>query len=223
MSAPYSVQTASVVASVVPAGKLRYANNSNYKNDVMIRKEVSLHFLYFSLWRWGQVKYCMMLLGWFLGGLLLWVDGFQLHVCVAFPAAERGPVCTFLWPGCVFCFTALFSEHEFKASPKCEWLDVLFRSGLRPQKCDGRAEENHWWQWDHQGRWCPVASSRQSWQTGEFVGAAGGRLQETTRADGENVLPICCLIQPGGNTTCNCCCSHFRCVFRQGKTSNPPP
>lgn len=23
-----------------PAGKLRYANNSNYKNDVMIRKEV---------------------------------------------------------------------------------------------------------------------------------------------------------------------------------------
>lgn len=25
-----------------PAGKLRYANNSNYKNDVMIRKEVSL-------------------------------------------------------------------------------------------------------------------------------------------------------------------------------------
>lgn len=49
MSAPYSVQTASVVAPVVPAGKLRYANNSNYKNDVMIRKEVSLHLLYFSL------------------------------------------------------------------------------------------------------------------------------------------------------------------------------
>lgn len=24
-----------------PAGKLRYANNSNYKNDVMIRKEVT--------------------------------------------------------------------------------------------------------------------------------------------------------------------------------------
>lgn len=27
----------------LPAGKLRYANNSNYKNDVMIRKEVTLH------------------------------------------------------------------------------------------------------------------------------------------------------------------------------------
>lgn len=26
----------------LPAGKLRYANNSNYKNDVMIRKEVTL-------------------------------------------------------------------------------------------------------------------------------------------------------------------------------------
>ena len=25
----------------LPTGKLRYANNSNYKNDVMIRKEVS--------------------------------------------------------------------------------------------------------------------------------------------------------------------------------------
>ena len=25
---------------VLPTGKLRYANNSNYKNDVMIRKEV---------------------------------------------------------------------------------------------------------------------------------------------------------------------------------------
>lgn len=24
-----------------PDGKLRYANNSNYKNDIMIRKEVS--------------------------------------------------------------------------------------------------------------------------------------------------------------------------------------
>ncbi|PSS32448.1 Protein mago nashi like [Actinidia chinensis var. chinensis] len=26
-----------------PDGKLRYANNSNYKNDTMIRKEVFLH------------------------------------------------------------------------------------------------------------------------------------------------------------------------------------
>lgn len=29
-----------VNAHPLPAGKLRYANNSNYKNDVMIRKEV---------------------------------------------------------------------------------------------------------------------------------------------------------------------------------------
>ncbi|XP_054493884.2 protein mago nashi homolog isoform X1 [Agelaius phoeniceus] len=27
----------------LPAGKLRYANNSNYKNDVMIRKEAYVH------------------------------------------------------------------------------------------------------------------------------------------------------------------------------------
>lgn len=43
------IQTASVVAPFVPAGKLRYANNSNYKNDVMIRKEVSLSSLSFSV------------------------------------------------------------------------------------------------------------------------------------------------------------------------------
>lgn len=30
-------------------GKLRYANNSNYKNDVMIRKEVSFFKLSFEL------------------------------------------------------------------------------------------------------------------------------------------------------------------------------
>lgn len=34
---------AEVHATLFPAGKLRYANNSNYKNDVMIRKEVILH------------------------------------------------------------------------------------------------------------------------------------------------------------------------------------
>ena len=28
---------------VLPTGKLRYANNSNYKNDVMIRKEAYVH------------------------------------------------------------------------------------------------------------------------------------------------------------------------------------
>lgn len=43
------ILTASVVAPFVPAGKLRYANNSNYKNDVMIRKEVSLSSLFFSI------------------------------------------------------------------------------------------------------------------------------------------------------------------------------
>jgi hypothetical protein len=30
------------IAFVMCTGKLRYANNSNYKNDTMIRKEVSL-------------------------------------------------------------------------------------------------------------------------------------------------------------------------------------
>ena len=29
-----------------PNGKLRYANNSNYKNDSMIRKEGIYHFLF---------------------------------------------------------------------------------------------------------------------------------------------------------------------------------
>lgn len=52
---PYSIQTASVVAPVVSAGKLRYANNSNYKNDVMIRKEVSLHLVYFSLCKCSKI------------------------------------------------------------------------------------------------------------------------------------------------------------------------
>jgi hypothetical protein len=28
---------------IILSGKLRYANNSNYKNDTMIRKEVSNH------------------------------------------------------------------------------------------------------------------------------------------------------------------------------------
>lgn len=39
----YSMKMVSVDAMIVSAGKLRYANNSNYKNDVMIRKEVILH------------------------------------------------------------------------------------------------------------------------------------------------------------------------------------
>lgn len=37
---------------ITPNGKLRYANNSNYKNDVMIRKEgilfILLHYLILS-------------------------------------------------------------------------------------------------------------------------------------------------------------------------------
>uniref|UniRef100_A0A8C5NI45 Mago homolog, exon junction complex subunit n=8 Tax=Neoaves TaxID=3078114 RepID=A0A8C5NI45_JUNHY len=35
--------SARVNAQPLPAGKLRYANNSNYKNDVMIRKEAYVH------------------------------------------------------------------------------------------------------------------------------------------------------------------------------------
>lgn len=35
-----------VDATLLHAGKLRYANNSNYKNDVMIRKEVILHLFF---------------------------------------------------------------------------------------------------------------------------------------------------------------------------------
>ena len=41
-----SVGNLSFNAECCTAGKLRYANNSNYKNDVMIRKEV---FIVFSL------------------------------------------------------------------------------------------------------------------------------------------------------------------------------
>lgn len=37
-----SVVVSFFTISFLPAGKLRYANNSNYKNDVMIRKEVTL-------------------------------------------------------------------------------------------------------------------------------------------------------------------------------------
>ena len=33
-----------------PDGKLRYANNSNYKNDTMIRKEAFVHSKVFSLY-----------------------------------------------------------------------------------------------------------------------------------------------------------------------------
>lgn len=42
----------------------------------------------------------------------------------------------------------------------------VYLSGICTQKCDGGAEENHWWQWDHQRRWRTVATSWQSWQTG---------------------------------------------------------
>nr|AAW78959.1 GekBS113P [Gekko japonicus] len=34
---------ASCSSNYRPDGKLRYANNSNYKNDVMIRKEAYVH------------------------------------------------------------------------------------------------------------------------------------------------------------------------------------
>lgn len=37
---PGGVGAVGNVCVLLPAGKLRYANNSNYKNDVMIRKEV---------------------------------------------------------------------------------------------------------------------------------------------------------------------------------------
>ena len=36
----------------IPTGKLRYANNSNYKNDVMIRKEVSVTKTSFAFWQY---------------------------------------------------------------------------------------------------------------------------------------------------------------------------
>lgn len=38
--------------------------------------------------------------------------------------------------------------------------------GVRTQECDGGAEEDHWRQRDHKGRWCTVAASGQSRQTG---------------------------------------------------------
>lgn len=61
----------SVDAMIVSAGKLRYANNSNYKNDVMIRKEVILHSLIFHKHRERcGLKHC----------LSYW-DGFPLVTC----------------------------------------------------------------------------------------------------------------------------------------------
>lgn len=48
---------AEVDATLLPAGKLRYANNSNYKNDVMIRKEVILHLFFCK----GGEKVCIKL------------------------------------------------------------------------------------------------------------------------------------------------------------------
>lgn len=50
-----------------------------------------------------------------------------------------------------------------------------------------------------------------------------GRLGRVVGSRCKTLLQICCLIQPGGNSTCNWCCSHFRCVFTEGKTSNPLP
>ena len=38
------------------SGKLRYANNSNYKNDVMIRKEVRRIFVDFSHRSYGATR-----------------------------------------------------------------------------------------------------------------------------------------------------------------------
>lgn len=56
----YSMKMVSVDAMVVSAGKLRYANNSNYKNDVMIRKEVIFHtFILHKRRERCGLKYCL--------------------------------------------------------------------------------------------------------------------------------------------------------------------
>lgn len=49
------------------------------------------------------------------------------------------------------------------------WPSSSSLSGICTQKCDGGAEEDHWWQWDHKGRWRTVAASWQSWQTGLWL------------------------------------------------------
>lgn len=52
---------------------------------------------------------------------------------------------------------------------KFDLVYLVYQPGICTQKCDGGAEENHWWQWDHKGRWCTVATSWQSWQTGLWL------------------------------------------------------